>query len=64
MRERCRRWLESVAERLTVAERWMVFAILLIAVFGVVIKYCRQRPELLPPLESVPGAAPPSVDDD
>jgi hypothetical protein len=63
MRERCRRWAAAFAERLTVPERWMVLAILLVAVFGAAIKYCRQRPELLPPVVPVPAGSSPLIDD-
>jgi hypothetical protein len=64
MRERLHRITRGLAEALTVHERWLAFLILLIVVTGAFVKYCRARPEKIPPSGA---AAPPATtfpDDD
>jgi hypothetical protein len=57
MRDRLRRLAGFLADRLTVPERWIILAVLLVAIFGAFIKYCRERPQVLPP--GTPGASHP-----
>jgi hypothetical protein len=57
MRERLRGMAEFFADRLTVPERWIVTAVLLVAIFGAFIKYCRERPHVLSP--ETPGVSNP-----
>ena len=49
MRDRLRRLAERFIDALTVQERWLVLIILMIVVLGSFVKYCRARPENIPP---------------
>ena len=64
MGERWRRMAGFFADRMTVPERWIIFALLLVAIFGMLIKYCRERPHVLDPGE--PGGESPRevIEDD
>jgi hypothetical protein len=59
MRDRLRHFAAFFADRLTVPERWVVVAVLLVAIFGAFIKYCRERPQVLPP--ALPGESNPQT---
>jgi hypothetical protein len=60
MRERWRGMLGFFADRLTVPERWIVLWVLLVAIFGAIMKYSRERPQVLSP--GTPGVSNPQTE--
>lgn len=59
------RWsaVRELAERLTLPERWLIFGFAVVAGLGAVVKYCRERPEVIPASpRGIPAAMDPRTD--
>ncbi len=63
MRAGWQRWADFFADRLTVAERWLLAIAMVVVVTGALVKHYRSRPQPLPSPATASQAFTPSEPD-